>query len=88
MSFTTTIRYTTSQIGPRTKTLVMTRVSFGGGATTGGMTQTQGDARYVRLAQVNQANGIAGLDADAFVGEANLPLPPVDLTTLFENKLA
>lgn len=54
----------------------------------GGLTQSVADARYVKLAQINAANGVAGLDAGAFVGETNLPLPPVDLTILFENSLA
>lgn len=53
-----------------------------------GMTMTDGDARYVQQSQINAAGGVAGLDAGAFVGETNLPLPPVDLTILLENKLA
>lgn len=52
-----------------------------------GMTQAQADARYVQQSAIDQALGVAGLDADRFVGEDRLPLPPIDLTVLFENKL-
>lgn len=52
-----------------------------------GMSQAQADARYVLKAQIDAALGVAGLDADKFVGEDRLPLPPIDLTVLFNNKL-
>lgn len=58
------------------------------GGISSGISQGAADARYVRLSQINVANGVAGLDAGGFVGETNLPLPPVDLTVLLENKLA
>lgn len=54
----------------------------------GGISQAAADARYIKQSQINVADGVAGLDAGAFVGEPNLPLPPVDLTVLLENKLA
>lgn len=53
-----------------------------------GITQAAADARYVRLSQVNAANGVAGLDANSFLTETQLPLPPVDLSILFANKIA
>lgn len=74
-------------IAGQPQTLKQTSV-FVGGDTGGGITQLQADARYVRLAQINAANGVAGLDASEFVGEDNLPLPPVTLTVLLANKLA
>lgn len=54
----------------------------------GGMTQSVADARYVKLAQINAANGVAGLDANIAMDETQLPLPPVTLTVLLANKLA
>lgn len=53
-----------------------------------GLTNAAADARYVQLAQINAAGGVAGLDVNARVAEARLPLPPVDLVLLFENQLA
>lgn len=53
-----------------------------------GITQGQADARYVKLSQINAANGVAGLDANSFLTETQLPLPPVDLSILFANKIA
>lgn len=58
------------------------------GGSSGGISLATADARYVQQSQINAAGGVAGLDAGAFVGETNLPLPPVDLTILLENKLA
>lgn len=52
-----------------------------------GITQAQADARYVLKSQIDAALGVAGLDANQFVGEDRLPLPPIDLTVLFNNKL-
>jgi hypothetical protein len=57
-------------------------------AATSGMSQSQADARYIRLTQIDAASGVAGLDASRFVGEDRLPLPPITLTVLFDNKLA
>jgi hypothetical protein len=54
----------------------------------GGLTQSVADARYVKLSQINAANGVAGLDATSLLAESQLPLPAVDLTVLFNNKLA
>jgi hypothetical protein len=53
-----------------------------------GITQAQADARYVQKTQVNAASGVAGLDANSFMTESQLPLPPVTLTVLLANKLA
>lgn len=53
-----------------------------------GMTQSAADARYIKLAQINAANGVAGLDANIAMDETQLPLPPVTLTVLLANKLA
>ncbi len=66
-------------------------VTLGGNpsaGTSGGISLAAADARYIQQSQINAANGVAGLDAGSFVGETNLPLPPVDLTILLENKLA
>lgn len=54
----------------------------------GGLTQSVADGRYVKLAQINAANGVAGLDANTTMDETQLPLPPVTLTVLLANKLA
>lgn len=54
----------------------------------GGLTQSVADARYVKLSQINAANGVAGLDANIAMDETQLPLPPVTLTVLLANKLA
>lgn len=54
----------------------------------GGLTQATADARYVRLSQIDAANGVAGLSAERYVGEDRLPLPPIDLAVLVANKLA
>lgn len=54
----------------------------------GGISQAAADARYIKQTAINAANGVAGLDATSAVSETNLPLPPVDLTVLLENKLA
>lgn len=63
--------------------------STGGGGTSGsGMTQAAADARYIQQSQINAASGVAGLDSSSFLSEAQLPLPAVDLTVLFNNKLA
>lgn len=53
-----------------------------------GLSQTVADARYVKLSQINAANGVAGLDANTTMDETQLPLPPVTLTVLLANKLA
>lgn len=53
-----------------------------------GITQAQADARYVQKTQINAASGVAGLDANSFMTEAQLPLPPITLTVLLANKLA
>lgn len=53
-----------------------------------GLSQGAADARYVKLAQINAANGVAGLDANTTMQETQLPLPPVTLTVLLANKLA
>ena len=53
-----------------------------------GITQSQADARYVQKTQINAASGVAGLDANSFMTEAQLPLPPITLTVLLANKLA
>lgn len=60
----------------------------GGGGSGDGITQTQADARYVRLVQVNAPNGVPSLDVNKYLSEDRLPLPPVTLTVLFANKLA
>lgn len=61
---------------------------YGDGDPTAGITQAAADLRYIRLAQINAANGVAGLNADTALQETQLPLPPVTLTVLLENKLA
>ena len=53
-----------------------------------GITQSQADARYVQKTQINAASGVAGLDANSFMTESQLPLPPITLTVLLANKLA
>lgn len=53
-----------------------------------GLSQEAADARYVKLSQINAANGVAGLDANTTMNETQLPLPPVTLTVLLANKLA
>lgn len=60
----------------------------GTGGAAGGISQSAADARYVQKTQVNAASGVAGLDASKFLSEPQLPLPAVDLTVLFNNKLA
>lgn len=52
-----------------------------------GMTQADADARYVLQSQINAPDGVAGLDADLFLTESQLPLPPIDLAVLVANKL-
>lgn len=37
----------------------------------GGLTQSVADARYVKLSQINQNNGVAGLDAAAALDGGN-----------------
>jgi hypothetical protein len=58
-----------------------------GSAGDGGLTQDDADARYVRLSQVDAANGVAALDAGRRINEDRLPEPPIDLVVLFENQL-
>lgn len=55
-----------TDIAAKTATLSHTTVFLGGTAAdpTGGITQGQADARYVRKSQVNAPNGVAGLDAN------------------------
>lgn len=60
----------------------------GDSSPSGGISQAQADARYVQKTAVNAASGVAGLDAASFMTETQLPLPPVTLTVLFDNKLA
>lgn len=57
-------------------------------AESSGISQAQADARYVQKTQINAASGVAGLDANSFMTEAQLPLPPITLTVLLANKLA
>lgn len=59
-----------------------------GGGGSGGITQTQADARYIQKTAINAASGVPGLDASKFMDETQLPLPPVTLTILLANKLA
>lgn len=73
--------------GVQTVRAVLTTV-FVGGDTGGGITQTQADARYIRLSQINAANGVPSIDADKYIDESRLPLPAVDLSILLANKLA
>ena len=54
----------------------------------GGLTQSVADARYVKLSQINAANGVAGLDAGSLLNETHIPEPSIDLTVLLANKLA
>lgn len=53
-----------------------------------GITQAQADARYIQLTAINAASGVPGLNANKFVDETQLPLPPVTLTVLLANRLA
>lgn len=52
-----------------------------------GMTQGASDARYIKLAQINQPSGVAGLDSNSSLDEDQLPLPPINLSLLFENAI-
>lgn len=48
-------------------------------------------AQYCNVApsqQVDVPGGVAGINANGFISEAELPLPAVTLTTLLANKLA
>lgn len=53
-----------------------------------GITQAQADARYIQLTAINAASGVPGLNANKFMDETQLPLPPVTLTVLLANRLA
>lgn len=52
-----------------------------------GLSLAEADARYARLSQIGQPNGVAGLDDSALLNENDLPIPPVDLVILFDNNL-
>lgn len=63
-------------------------VQQGFGATpTGGMTTTEGDVRYIKKADINQPNGIAGLDVNAQITPESLPTPLVSFAQLVANQL-
>lgn len=53
-----------------------------------GITQSAADARYIRQSQINAPNGVPSIDAELYLAEDRLPLPPVDLSILLANKLA
>lgn len=61
--------------------------STGGGTGGGGLSLAAADARYIQQSAINTPNGVAGLSASKTLGEAQLPIPAVDLTVLFNNKL-
>lgn len=87
----TAITYPSATFGQMaTAELSHTTVFVGGAAVDpgSGITQAEADARYIRLNAINAASGVGGLDASSFLAEAQLPLPPVDLTIWFENQLA
>lgn len=46
-------------------------LSYSASGSGGGLTQSVADARYVKLSQVNQNNGVAGLDAAAALDGGN-----------------
>lgn len=52
-----------------------------------GMTQAFADARYLRLAQINQPGGVPNLDANAQMPIPRLAPLTIDLATLLRNKL-
>lgn len=65
----------------------VTMVFLGGTDPSGGITQAEGDARYVKKDQINAPNGVAGLNVNEILDEEQLPLPAVTLSTLFRNRL-
>lgn len=72
-------------------TVGVTTTFYAGGINpSGGITQTQADARYIQKTAINAAGGVPGLSTDPqpVVAEDQLPLPPVTLTVLFANRLA
>lgn len=53
----------------------------------GGVSQAFADARYIAQVKIGVPTGVPGLDDQGFIEEDALPLPDVDFTILFENKL-
>lgn len=52
-----------------------------------GISQTDADARYVQLSQIDAPGGLAKLDDQALVPLGKLSPLTIDLTLFFQNKL-
>jgi hypothetical protein len=53
-----------------------------------GISLADADVRYLKISAGNKPGGPAFLDSNTFLLDSQLPLPPVDLSVLFDNQIA